>query len=384
MHSAKRLHGMQESTIREMTRLAQQHQAVNLAQGFPEFEPPPEVLAAAAAALHGGRNQYSITWGTRPLRQAIAAKYTRFYDLAPDPETDVTVTCGVTEAVIATLLGLIDPGDRIVVLEPAHENYAPGIRWAGGVPLWVPIAPPDFQLDEAQLRAAFAQRPKAIILNTPQNPSGRVLDVATLARIAALCCEYDVIAITDEIYEHIVYPPHRHVPLATLPGMAARTVTISGLSKTYAATGWRVGWIVAPPELSRAIRTVHDFLTICAPTPLQAAAAVALEMEPAFYAELTLRYTACRARMMSILLAAGFRATPPEGAYYVLADFTPLRPDLDDVAFTRWLIRDRGIAVVPGSSFYHDPALGRDYVRFAFPKTDATLDLVAQRLGVES
>ena len=344
--------------------------------------PRPGSWRRQCAALQTGGNQYSITWGTRALRQAIAASYARFYGLAPDPETEVTVTCGVTEAVIAALLGLINPGDRIIVLEPAHENYAPGISWAGGVPLWVPIAPPDFQLDEARLRAAFAQRPRAIILNTPQNPSGRVLDVQTLGRIAALCREYDVLAITDEIYEHIVYPPHRHVPLATLPGMAARTVTISGLGKTYAATGWRIGWIVAPPALSAPIRTVHDFLTICAPTPLQAAAAAALALGDEFYAELVQRYAACRDRMLDMLHAAGFRAAPPEGAYYVLADFTPLRPDLDDVAFTRWLIAERRIAVVPGSSFYHDPALGRNTVRFAFPKTDATLDLVARRLGV--
>ncbi len=380
MNAAQRLLGLKPSVIREMTRLAQQFDAVNMAQGFPEFSPPASVLEAATAAILGGQNQYSITWGAPALRRALAAKYHRLYDLPVDPETDVTVACGVTEAIIAALLALVNPGDAVVVLEPAHENYLPGISWSGGRPVWVAMRPPDFALDEAALRAAFSQRPRAIILNSPQNPSGRVLTRGELGLIADLCRRHDTIAITDEIYEHILYDGRAHVPLATLPGMAERTVTISGLGKTYAATGWRIGWIVAPPELSAAVRTVHDYLTICAPTPLQAAAAVAVELDRSFYTELAARYDQCRATMLSILAEAGFVARPPEGAYYILADFSPIRPDLDDVSFTRWLTETRQVAVVPGSSFYHDPALGQRYVRFAFPKRQETLELARQRL----
>jgi aspartate/methionine/tyrosine aminotransferase len=392
MHPAQRLTGMTESVIREMTRLAEKHEALNLSQGFPDFDPPPQVVAAAAEALRSGYNQYAVTWGSARLRVALAGKYDRWYGMAVDPETDVTTTCGVTEAIIAALLGVVDPGDRVVVLEPAHENYLAGVLFAGGKPIWVPLSSPDFVLDEARLRAAFAQRPKAIIINTPHNPTGRVFTREELGLIARLCIEYDTIAITDEIYEHILYDGREHVPLATLPGMAERTITTSGLSKTYAATGWRVGWVIAPPALSNAVRTVHDFLTICAPTPLQEAAAVALGLPDTYYAELAQAYAARRDRMMAILEDSGFRAAPPEGAYYVMADFSDVRPDLagyarglqegqgDDVAFARWLTIERKVAVVPGSSFYHDPVLGRKLVRFAFPKRLETLEEAGRRL----
>jgi aspartate/methionine/tyrosine aminotransferase len=392
MHPAQRLTGLTESVIREMTRLAEKHDALNLSQGFPDFDPPPRVLAAAAEALRSGYNQYAVTWGSARLRAALAGKYDRWYGMGVDPETDVTTTCGVTEAIIAALLGVVDPGDRVVILEPAHENYLAGVLFAGGKPIWVPLSSPDFVLDEARLRAAFAQRPRAIIINTPHNPTGRVFTRDELGLIARLCIEYDTVAITDEIYEHILYDGREHVPLATLPGMAERTITTSGLSKTYAATGWRVGWVIAPPTLSNAVRTVHDFLTICAPTPLQEAAAVALGLPDAYYAELAQAYTARRDRMMAILEDSGFRAAPPEGAYYVMADFSDVQLDLvgyarglqggqgDDVAFARWLTIEKKVAVVPGSSFYHDPALGRKLVRFAFSKRLETLDEAGRRL----
>lgn len=380
MHSAQRLTGLTESVIREMTRLAERHDALNLSQGFPDFDPPPQVLAAAAEALRSGYNQYAVTWGSARLRAALADKYARWYGMAVDPESDVTITCGVTEAIIAALLGVVDPGDRVVILEPAHENYLPGVLFAGGEPIWVPLAPPNFALDEVRLRAAFAQQPKAIVINTPHNPTGRVFTRSELTLIADLCVEHNVVAITDEIYEHILYDGREHVPPATLPGMAERTITTSGLSKTYAATGWRVGWVIAPPALSNAVRTVHDFLTICAPTPLQEAAAVALTMPDGYYAELVQAYTARRDRMMAVLEEANFRAAPPEGSYYVMADYSAIRPDLDDVACARWLTLERKVAVVPGSSFYHDPALGKRLVRFAFPKRLETLEEAGRRL----
>jgi aspartate/methionine/tyrosine aminotransferase len=392
MHPAQRLAGLTESVIREMTRLAEKHEALNLSQGFPDFDPPPQVLAAAAEALRGGYNQYAVTWGSARLRAALADKYDRWYGMAVDPETDVTITCGVTEAIIAALLGVVDPDGRVVILEPAHENYLAGVLFAGGEPVWIPLPPPDFTLDEAQLRAAFAQRPRAIIINTPHNPTGRVFTREELGLIAELCVEHDAIAITDEIYEHILYDGRKHVPLATLPGMAERTITTSGLSKTYAATGWRVGWVIAPPALSNAVRTVHDFLTICAPTPFQEAAAVALGLPDAYYAELAQTYTARRDRMMAILEDSSFRAAPPEGAYYVMADFSAVQPDPaeyprnlhrgqgDDVAFARWLTIEKKVAVVPGGSFYHDPASGQNLVRFAFPKRLETLEEAGRRL----
>ncbi len=381
MYPALRLTELTESVIREMTRLAIKHGAINLSQGFPDFDPPAELLAAGVEALRGGYNQYTISWGSARLRAALTEKYARWYGMALDPETEITVTCGVTEAIIAALLSTVDPGDRVIILEPAHENYVAGVLFAGGKPIWVTLAPPDFLLDETQLRAAFAQKPRAIVLNTPHNPTGRVLSQDELSLIAELCIKYDTIAITDEIYEHIVYDGRRHVPLATLPGMAERTITASGSGKTYAATGWRVAWVIAPPVLSNAVRTVHDFLTICAPTPLQEAVTVALGLPDSYYAEQIQAYTARREHMMDILEEAGFRATPPEGAYYVMADFSAIQPDMDDVAFARWLTVERKVAVVPGTSFYNDPGPARHLVRFAFPKQLETLAQAAERLA---
>jgi aminotransferase len=364
-----------------MTRLALKHNAINLSQGFPDFDPPPALLAAAANAIHGGYNQYAITWGSPRLRAQLAETYGRWYGLSVNPDTDVTVTCGVTEAIIAALLGLVNPGEKVIIIDPSHENYVAGVRFAGAEPIFVSMKPPRFDLDEAELRAAFACQPKAIIFNTPHNPSGRVFSHDMLQLIADLCLQYDTLAITDEIYERILYDGRPHLPIATLPGMAERTIITSGLTKTYAVTGWRVAWAIAPAALSQALRTVHDFLTICAPTPLQEAAVTALTLPDSYYEEMTRAYHLRRDKMMAILEEAGFRATPPEGAYYVMTDYSALKPEMDEMTFARWLTTEKKVAVVPGSSFYRgNPALSRGWVRFAFPKRLDTLEEARQRL----
>ncbi len=378
MRTAIRTHGFTESVIRAMTRLATEHGAVNLAQGFPDF-PCPEVLKdAAAKALRDDVNQYAITWGSRRLRRALAAKYQDWYGMAVDPETEITVTCGATEAMAATLLAIVDPGDEVVIFEPFYENYGPDAILCGATPVFVPIRP-DAPLDLDRVAAAFSARTRAIIVNTPNNPAGRVLTAAELEAIAALCRRHEAWAVTDEIYEHILYQG-THVPLATLPGMRERTITISGASKTFSVTGWRVGTIVAPPGVSSAIRKVHDFLTVGAPAPLQEGVAAALEtLGRDYYDGLTREYRARRDVLIGGLTAAGFRCTPPEGAYYVLTDFSALS-DLDDVAFAEWLTREIGVAPVPGSSFYSRPELGRRQVRFAFCKTVGLLEDAAAKL----
>ena len=382
---ARRVERLYESTIRGLTVYALERGAINLGQGSPDFEPPPALLEAATKALLSGPNQYVPTWGLPALRLAIAEKTERFYGFRPDPQSEITVTCGVTEAVISALVGLVDEGDRVVILEPAHENYHAGVTFAGAEAIWVPIRPPEFRFDPDELRAAFARpRVKAVIFNTPHNPSGRVFSRAELQTIADLCLEFGVIAIADEIYEHMVYDGLEHVPIATLPGMMDRTVTISGLSKSYSVTGWRVGYAIAPEALTNALRKIHDFTTICAPAPLQQAAITAMKLGPEYYAWLEGYYLERRSRMMGILAAAGFDAPTPEGAYYTLADFRPLADRLglpyDDTAFVTWMIDALGIGAIPGSSFYRsDPALGAGRVRFAFPKRDETLDEVARR-----
>jgi aminotransferase len=381
MYAAQRLATLTESVIREMTRFSNQHGAINLSQGFPDFDPPSEVLAAATEALQSGQNQYAITWGLPALRQKVAEKYQRWYGMTVNPDTDITVTCGVSEAIIASLMAVVNPGDRVIIIEPYHENYIAGVRFAGGEPVWVRMAPPDFDLNEDELRAAFAQRPKAILINTPHNPTGRVYDRKMLQLLADLCIAYDTVAITDEIYEHIVYDGREHIPLATLPGMAERTITLSGLTKTYAATGWRVAWAVAPPQLSKAVRTVHDFTTVCAPTPLQAAAAAALSLPDSYYTNLAATYHARRDAIMTILAEASFRAQKPEGAYYVMADYSAIQPEMDEMTFARWLITEKKVAVVPGSSFYHSTLDRGGIVRFAFAKRLETLEAARQKLA---
>ncbi len=376
---ARRTQSFTESVIRGMTRLANRHGAINLAQGFPNFPTPPELKEAAIAAIRADINQYAITWGARRLREALAAKYEEWYGLALDPEAEITVTCGATEAMAAAMLALVDPGDEVVVLEPFYENYGPDAILCGAEPVFVPLAP-DAPLDLDRLAGAFGPRTRAIILNTPNNPTGRVFTRAELEAVAELCRRYDTLALTDEIYEHIRYIGE-HVPIATIPGMRERTVTISGASKTFAITGWRVGTIVAPAALTDPIRKVHDFLTVGAPAPLQEAVAVALEtLGPSYYSGLAEEYRARRDLLCQALVQAGFGCAPPEGAYYVLADFSALS-DLDDVAFATWMVEEVGVAAVPGSSFFREPTRGRRLVRFAFCKTDDVLREAAQRLA---
>ena len=376
--TARRTHGFRESVIRGMTRLAREYNSLNLAQGFPNFPAPDLLKEAAARAIHDDINQYAITWGAQRLREAIARKYQRWYGLTADPEREITVTCGATEAMIATLLAVVDPGDEVIVFEPFYENYGPDTILADARPVYVPLEPGQ-PLDLERLAAAFSSRTRAIVVNTPSNPAGRVLTRAELEAIRDLCVRHDALAVTDEIYEHIRFTGEHH-PIATLPGMADRTVTISGASKTFSVTGWRIGWILAPAGLTDAIRKVHDFLTVGAPAPLQEGVAEALDGLPAeFYDQLAATYRRRRDLLQGALLAAGFRSTAPEGAYYILADFSGLSA-LPDVEFAVWLSREVGVTPVPGSSFFRDGGGGRALVRFVFCKTDDILEEAARRL----
>ena len=369
-----------ESVIREMNRLAVDAGAVSLAQGFPDFPAPLELKEAASAALFADVNQYAITWGAKPLRHAIATKTARFHPgWTVDPETQITVTCGATEGMIAAMLGLLDPGDEVVVFEPFYENYGPDAILSGAIPRYVTLHEPDWSIDPNELRAAITPRTRAIVVNSPHNPTGKVFHRDELELIAGLCLEHDLIAFTDDIYQHIVYAG-AHIPLATLPGMADRTVSIDSMSKTYSVTGWRVGWVVASPELSVGIRRAHDFLTVGAAAPLQQAAVTALEMPDAYYERLLADYRERRETLLPALAAAGFRIHPPDGAYYVMTDIGDLT-DEDDVAFARRLILDPGVAGVPGSSFFSRPELGRTKIRFAFPKRLETLRAATERLA---
>ena len=375
---SRRTAGFTESVIREMTRLCALHGGINLAQGFPNFPAPTQVKEAAKRAIDADINQYAITWGSKSLRDALARSYRELYAMNVDPETMLTVTCGSTEAMISTLLAICDPGDEVIVLEPFYENYGPDAAISGATPVFVPLRPPSFGFDPDELARAFTSRTKAIIVNTPNNPTGRVFTRTELETIAALCRDHDVIAVTDEIYEHIRYEG-QHIPIATLEGMAERTVTISGASKTFSVTGWRVGWIVAARELTAAIRKVHDFVTVGAPAPLQEAIAVALELGPDYYMRLATEYRARRDHLMRLLGAAGFSPNTPEGAYYVLCDIRPFGFK-DDVAFAKWLVTEVGVAGVPGSSFFSRPELGRDLIRFTFCKTADLLEDAGARL----
>ena len=346
--------------------------AVNFAQGFPDFDPDSRILDAASRALRDGFNQYATTWGAPQLRNAIARRQSAAWGRPVDPETEITVSCGATEAMIAAMLAAVDPEDEVVVFEPFYENYGPDCIISGAVPRYVPLRPPDWAIDFDELRAAFNDRTRAIVVNTPHNPTGKVYTQAELELIAQLCIEHDAIAITDEIYEHLVYRG-RHISLATLPGMAERTITISGASKTYSVTGWRVGWLIAPPSLTTGIRKVHDFLTVGAAHPLQIAIAEALQLPPSFYVELLGDYHERRDAIIDGLQECGFDVSPPDGAYYVMAGIQSFGA-ADDVAFARRLIEEAAVATVPASSFYHDRALGRGHVRFSFPKKLATID----------
>ncbi|MCC6627050.1 MAG: aminotransferase class I/II-fold pyridoxal phosphate-dependent enzyme [Chloroflexi bacterium] len=369
-----------ESVIREMTRLCQLHQGINLAQGFPDFPAPLALKDAACTAIQADINQYAITWGAKPLRDAIAAKYRRCVELDLDPERHITVACGATESMMAAIMAVVDPGDEVIVFEPFYENYGPDTVLTGAAPRYVTLHEPDWSIDPDELRAAFNARTRAIIINTPHNPTGKVYSRDELDLIAELCRQWNVVAITDEIYEHMVYDGLKHISLATMPGMFERTITISGLSKTYSVTGWRIGYLIAAPEITTAIRKVHDFLTVGAPAPLQAAAVTALDLPASYYDELLRSYTEKRASMSAILTEAGFRVYHPAGAYYMMTDISDFGLG-DDVAFVRRMIEEVGVAAVPGTSFYHRKQFGRSKVRFAFPKRPETLAAAAERLS---
>jgi aspartate/methionine/tyrosine aminotransferase len=368
-----------ESVIREMTRLALAHDAINLAQGFPDFPAPDEVKRAACAAIEDDVNQYSITWGAAPLREALAEKYGRDYGLRVDPEREICVTCGATEAMAAAVLGIADPGDEVVVFEPFYENYGADAIIAGAVPRYVTLHEPDWTFDEAALAAAFTDRTRLVILNNPNNPTGKVFSREELAAIARLCEKFGVIAISDEIYEHITYDGARHVPIRAVPGMEDRSVVISALSKTYSVTGWRVGWTIAPPEVTDAIRRVHDFLTVGAPAPLQQAGTAALRLPAAYYERLAADYAERRDLMLEILGQAGLRPVRPSGAYYMMTDSSALGLG-DDVTAARALVEGARVAAVPGSSFYSRPELGATRLRFSFCKRPETLREAGARL----
>jgi aminotransferase len=368
-----------ESVIREMTRLAIRHGATNLAQGFPDFAAPEEIKRAAAEAIDDDINQYTITWGAKPLRDAIAAKYLRTYGVEFDPEREITVCCGSTEGMIASLLAVLDAGDEVVLFEPFYENYNPDTQLCGATARYVSLRPPEWSFDPDELRRAFTPRTKAIILNSPNNPTGKVFSRAELETIAGLCREFDALAISDEIYEHILYDGAAHIPITSLDGMRERSILVNSMSKTYSVTGWRVGWVLAPPDLTDSIRKVHDFLTVGAAAPLQQAGAMALALPQEYYSRLAREYTSRRDHLLSSLESAGLRPFVPRGAYYIIADIS--RFDYpDDVAFSRYLIERIGIAAVPGSSFYSHPHAGSQQIRFCFCKKYETLEKASYQL----
>src|SRR5256712_3044923 len=376
-----------ESVIREMTRQAMQYGAVNLAQGFPDFPAPRGIKESAQEAIAGDVNQYAITWGAKNLRDAIARQMQEWQGMTVDPETELTVCCGSTEAIVSALLAVCNAGDEVIMFEPFYENYGPDSIVSGAKPRFVKLRPPakadvdgEWRFDERELRAAFHNQTKAIVVNTPNNPTGKVFTRAELELIRDLCVEFNVLAITDEIYEHILYDGALHISIASLEGMGERTVTINGLSKSYSVTGWRVGWTVAPPTITNAIRKVHDFLTVGAPAPLQEAGVAALAMPASYYLTLAEGYRARRDRLMPALAEAGFRCFRPRGAYYVMADIGTFEFE-DDVKFTKYLVKEIGVAAVPGSSFYNRPRDGARQGRFAFCKRDETLVEAARRHG---
>lgn len=383
MQTAQRMTTFQESIIRKMTRLAIEHQAINLSQGFPDFDAPLPIREAAAAALMDGNNQYSQTWGHAPLRQKLAEQYTPRLGWNVDPDEHVTVTCGVTEAVNASMLAILNPGDEIIIIEPAHENYIPSAIFAGARPVAVPLEKPSYRIDPERLAAAVTPRARAILLNTPHNPTGRVFDQEEISALTDLVVRHDLVLITDEIYDNILYDGRKHLSPGGLEPLRERTITISGMSKTFAVTGWRLGYIIAPGKLSAAVRPVHDFLTVCAPTPLQVAAVAALSLPQSYYDEMTADYHARRALMMTILNEMGFAAPVPEGAYYVLADYSRIaipQAKWDSMRFAVWLVEEIGVATVPGTIFYSLPGYGDCSVRFAFPKKPATLEAARDRM----
>jgi aspartate/methionine/tyrosine aminotransferase len=370
---SRRILRFTESVIREMTRLAIRHGAINLAQGFPDFPAPEALKQAARNAIADDINQYAVTWGAKPFRDAIAGKYRRTYGLEFDPEREIAVCCGATEGMIATMLAVIDPGDEVVLFEPFYENYGPDTQLCGATTRYVSLRAPDWSFDRDELRRAFTPRTKAIIVNSPNNPTGKVFTREELEFIAGLCQEFDALAITDEIYEHILYDGAVHIPIVSLPGMRDRSILVNSMSKTYSVTGWRVGWVLAAPDLTDSIRKVHDFLTVGAAAPLQQAGVMALAMETGYYERLAAEYGSRRDHMVTSLESAGLRCFVPKGAYYVMTDVGGLGY-ADDLAFVRHLIENLGVAAVPGSSFYATPGGGSQQVRFCFCKKFETLE----------
>jgi aspartate/methionine/tyrosine aminotransferase len=367
-----------------MTRIGAETGGINLAQGLPDFDPPGELLEALSRVLADtAHHQYSFTWGSPEFRQAVAEKCARFNGLAVDPADEVTITCGVSEGLVDAVLGLTEPGDEVVILEPWYENYLPACVLAGVRPRFVPLSESDYSLDLARLEKAVTDKTRLMILNTPGNPSGRVLSTEELSEIARLCQRFGVIAVVDEIYEHIWYEGHRHVSLASLPGMEARTVTLSGLGKSYAVTGWRVGWAVAAAPLTALIRKVHDYVTLCAPSPFQAAGIAALALPDSYYENLRREYTKRRAILLDVLSRCGLAFTPPEGSYYVMVDAGRLGWK-DDWALANFLARKVGVLAVPGSSFYARRGGGKTRARLNFAKKTETLLEAVRRLSAKS
>jgi aminotransferase len=382
-HVSRKASRFTESVIREMTREAVKHGAVNLSQGFPDFAAPEDIKRVAMKAIEDDINQYAITWGARDFREAIAHKTKSYLGLDVDPETELTVTCGSTEGMIATMMATVDPGEEVVVFEPFYENYAPDAILSDAQPRYVPLRPPDWSFDPQELRSVFNTKTKAIIICNPNNPTGKVFTRQEMEFIAGLCQEFDALCFTDEIYEHILYPREgaaiQHISMAQIDGMRERTVIVNSMSKTYSVTGWRVGYCIAPPEITGAIRKVHDFLTVGAAAPLQAAGAYALSLPAEYYEHLQADYRARRDLLLPVLQTAGFDTFLPDGAYYIMTDIAGFG-FANDVEFTRHLIREVGVACVPGSSFYSVPERGATQVRFCFCKKDETLLLAAERL----
>jgi aminotransferase len=375
--TSNRLNHFTESVIRRMTRVANECGAINLSQGFPDFDPPAALLAAAERAGREGPHQYAVTWGAANFRAALARKQSRFMGLALDPEAQFVVTCGSTEAMMVAMMTACDPGDNVIIFSPFYENYVADTILSGARPIYVPLHPPDFSFDPAELRRAFEHKPKALVLCNPSNPSGKVFTRDELLFIARLAEEYDAFVITDEVYEHIVYAPGEHVYFASLPGMFERTISCSSLSKTYSITGWRLGYVIASAAIINEARKVHDFLTVGAAAPLQQAAVTALDFPDSYYLELRDVYTQKRAVFLEHLAAAGLTYTRPDGAYYVMVDISEFGCD-DDTAFCEWLAREVGVAAVPGSSFFREPV--RHLIRFHFAKSTQTLAAAGERL----
>jgi aminotransferase len=372
-----RIGGFTDSVIRRMTRIANAHGAVNLSQGFPDFDPPDALMRALEQAARGSVHQYAVTWGAPNFREALARKQSRFMGIPLDPETQLVVTCGSTEAMMAAMLTVCNPGDKVVVFSPFYENYAADAILSGAEPLYVPLTPPDFALDAERLEDAFRLRPKALILCNPANPSGKVFSRQELEIIAALAARYDTFVITDEVYEHIVYAPYEHTYFATLPGMFERTLSCGSLSKTYSITGWRLGYLIAPAAICDGVRKVHDFLTVGAAAPLQEAAVTALNFEDDYYRQLRIDYTQKRDLFLAGLDRLGLRYTTPQGAYYVMVDIAEYGVE-NDLAFCEWLAREVGVAAVPGSSFFREDV--NTLIRFHFAKRTETLTEALNRL----